>query len=236
MKINVKLLESQMQSLNGNDNEKGEVVEYIVSEVLYDLGAEEIYNYKELSNQVNLGDLRIKANNKIFNAEVKTSHQFNKKDKQAMDIYYFRYSQKYGLLPYYQGKSSGTYLGWLYLTKADWLICFNPISCKMYIVKEYQKLKEQIIEETEMYIDSLRKCEKTWYSRGHNNYINRYLEGSVKSDTCKESLIVNFELSKNSFKHYNVKYAIIEVELITVRRRLVPEKTKNTRSLATESV
>ena len=228
MKIEIKLLEKQIESLSGTDNEKGETVEYIVSQVLYELGADEVYKYNwdiDKQEQINVGDFRIKANNKVINAEVKTSHQFNRIDKQAMDIYYFRYDRRYGLLPYYQGRSSGTYLGWVYLTQADWLICFNPISYKMYIIKEYQKLKEQIINDTENYINSLKKCEKTWYMRGHNNYINDYLEGSVKKDTCKDSLIVNLKLSEDSFKHYNVKYDIIDIKLKEVRRMRQHEKS-----------
>ena len=219
MEIKIRLTEEQSKALSGDNSIlKGNTTEWIVSEVLYQLGAEEVYRYQDLNSQINRGDFRIKVADKIIQAEVKTSHQWERKDKQAMDIFYFNYSRKYGLLPYYQGKSSGTYEGWLYLTQADWLICFNPISRKMYIIKEYQKLKEQIIKDTEEYINKLPKCERTWYRRGHKNQINKYLEGSVKQDSCKESLIVNLELSPESFNYFNVKYDIIEIILITDRR------------------
>ena len=219
MQIQIRLTKEQSKALSGNNSTlKGNTVEYIVSEVLYRLGAEEVYRYQDLNNQINRGDFRIKVADKIIQAEVKTSHNWQNKDKQAMDIFYFNYSRKYGLLPYYQGKSTGNYQGWLYLTQADWLICFNPISHKMYIIKEYQKLKEQIIKDTEEYINKLPKCERTWYRRGHKNQINKYLEGSVKEDSCKESLIVNLELSPESFNYFNVKYDIIEITLITDRR------------------
>ena len=222
MQIKIRLTEEQSKALSGNNSIlKGNTVEWIVSEVLYQLGAEEVYRYQDLDNQINRGDFRIKVADKVIQAEVKTSHQWQGKDKQAMDIFYFNYSRKYGLLPYYQGKSSGTYEGWLYLTKSDWLICFNPISHKMYIIKEYQKLKEQIIKDTEEYINKLPKCERTWYRRGHKNQINKYLEGSVKEDSCKKSLIVNLELSPESFNYFNVKYDIIEIILITDRRRKI---------------
>ena len=219
MQIKIRLTEEQSKALSGDNSIlKGNTTEYIVSEVLYQLGAEEVYRYQDLDNQINRGDFRIKVANKIIQAEVKTSHQWQRKDKQAMDIFYFNYSRKYGLLPYYQGKSTKTWEGWLYLTKSDWLICFNPISCKMYIIKEYQKLKEQIIKDTEEYINKLPKCERTWYRRGHNNQINKYLEGAVKQDSCKESLIVNLELSPESFNHFNVNYDILEIKLTTDRR------------------
>lgn len=218
MKIEVNITTEQNQNLNGrNDILKGETVECIVSQALYQLGADEVYHYNDIENQVNTGDFRIKVGDRVIQAEVKTSHQFKNIDKQAMDIFYFNYSREYGLLPYNQGTSK-TYEGWLYLTKADWLICFNPISCKMYIIKEYQKLKQQIIESVESYINSLPKCERTWYLRNHKNYINTYLEGSVKKDSSKESLIVNLTLSPESFKHYNVDYDILEINLTTVRR------------------
>ena len=219
MEIKIRLTEEQSKALSGDNSIlKGNTTEWIVSEVLYQLGAEEVYRYQDLNSQINRGDFRIKVADKIIQAEVKTSHNWQGKDKQAMDIFYFNYSRKYGLMPYYQNKSSGTYEGWLYLTQSDWLICFNPISRKMYIIKEYQKLKQQIIKDTEEYINKLPKCEMTWYRRGYNNQINKYLEGSVKQDSCKESLIVNLELSPQSFNYFNVKYDIIEITLITDRR------------------
>lgn len=229
MQIKIRLSEEQSKALSGNNtNLKGNTVEWIVSQVLYQLGAEEIYRYQDLDNQINRGDFKIKVGNKIINAEVKTSHNWQGKDKQAVDIFYFNYSRKYGLIPYYQNKSSGTYEGWIYLTQSDWLISFNPISCKMYIIKEYQKLKEQIIKDTEEYINKLPKCEMTWYRRGYKNQINKYLEGSVKQDFCKESLIVNLELSSRSFEYFNVDYDIIDLKIRVVKRKIEYKKRSNT--------
>ena len=197
-----------------------------MSEVLYELGADELYRYKDLDNQINKGDLKIKVGNKIIQAEVKTSHQFQRKDKLAFDIFYFTYSRKYGLLPYYQNKSTSTYEGWVYLSQSDWLVSFNPISSKMYIIKEYQKLKQQIIKDTEEYINKLPKCERTWYRRGYNNKINDYLEGSVKKDTSKEALIVNLELSPKAFNYFNIEYDIIEIT-ISADEKIRSRQNKN---------
>lgn len=229
IRINITDEEEQILSgKNSKDKEKGEIVELIIMRTLYELGAEQVYKYENQTDQVQKGDLLSIKDNVQFNIEAKTSHTWKGKDKQAIDIYYFKYDRKYGLLPYRQEKSTNDYRGWIYLGKADWLACFNAKSTTLYIIKSYDKLKKQLIKEVEEYINKLPKCEYSWFRRGNDNVINKYVEGSVKEDYNKQSLIINLELSEECFKHYNIDYDIIQIELKTVRRLRESEKAPNT--------
>lgn len=218
--IEVHITEDQYENLYSystkTDKKKGDVIEYIAKEILYEFGAEIIKDITDEKKQLNLGDLLIidKLNRKKT-VEIKTSHQFKNIDKLAMDYKYFKYyhRQKNKLIPYIQQNTLSEF-GWLFDNKANILLAFNPKSCKAYIILNFSKLAEDIISDVEKYISKLNNGEVTWYLRNHNNYINSYLEGSIKKDgDLKQALIVNFLLNDKSFKHYNCKYQIVQVDL-----------------------
>lgn len=234
MEIEIQMAESEY-NIEGTDRQKGKTIERIVKKALTELGAEKIYNLEGLKKQVNLGDLAIEKEGKLINIEVKTSHNWQGKDKQAIDIYYFKYNRKYGLLPYKQEKSTNSWKGWLYFGDTDWLVTYSPTSTKMYIITKFNKLKKQLIEETEEYINKLPKCELTWYENWNKNYINKYLEGSVKQDKSnknekilKESLVVNLELSKESLNYYGLDLLEFDIKINIIeskRKRKAPNTT-----------
>lgn len=201
-----------------SDREKGDVIEYITKEVLLQLGADEVYNNKDLEDQIRKGDLVVIKDNKEILVEVKSSHIFRKtnKDKLALDYKYYKKGSNCRVM--YTQSTTNSHLGWLYFTQADWLITYNADSNKMYIIKDYQELKENIIKEVEKYEKDLKYGSYTWYLKNWNNRIHKFLEGGVKIDTCKESLIVNLELSKQAIEEFNSKCKIIDV-IIEVERQ-----------------
>lgn len=226
--IRINITDEEKSILSGkNSRDKGEVVELIIMRTLYELGVDQVYKYSNLTDQIINGDLLVVKDNAEFNIEAKTSHTWKGKDKQAIDIFYFNCNRERWLLPYKQ-KSTNDYRGWIYLGSADWLACFNIESTTLYIIKSYNKLKKQLIAETEEYINKLPKCEYTWFLRGNDNVINKYVEGSIKEDYNKQSLIINLELSEECFKHYGIEYDIIPVKLKTVRRLRESKKASNT--------
>ena len=213
MKTTVELSMSQNLQLYGkNDLKKGEVIEDIVVQVLKKAGAEEIYYYYDKENQVNLGDLQVLRNNKFYNIEVKSSHSYNNTDKLAMDIEYFNFKNG-KIVPYIQ-KTTNSNEGWLYISQADWLIAFNVDSSKLYIIKQFQKLKKQIkeeIEDHELYLSLFTKdIMELWTDKQFRN-INKYLSCGLKKDKTKYTRVVFLELSEDSLKYYNVKYDIIDI-------------------------
>ena len=215
MKATVKLSMSQNLQLYGkNDLKKGEVIEEIVVQVLKKAGAEEIYKYFDKENQVNLGDLQVLRNNKFYNIEVKSSHSYNNTDKLAMDIEYFNFSNG-KIIPYIQ-KTTNSNEGWLYITQADFLICYNVESSKLYIIKQFQKLKQQIqeeIENHELYLSIFAGGIIGLWTEEKLKNINKYLSCGVKKDTNKYTRVVFLELSEESLNYYNIKYDIIDIEI-----------------------
>lgn len=213
--IVAKLSLSQILSLNGNnDTNKGKIIEELVKDLLYKLGADKVDSYFDRENQVNLGDLKARAKNKIYNIEVKSSHSYNDSDKLALDIEYFNFSNG-KIVPYIQ-KTTNSNEGWLYISQADFLITFNVDSGKLYIIKQFQKLKQQIKEQIEyhelylsIFVDSMLNL---WTEEKLRN-INKYLVCGVKKDKNKYTRVVFLELSKDSLNYYNVKYDIINVEI-----------------------
>ena len=215
MKTTVKLSMSQNLQLYGkNDLKKGEVIEDIVVQVLKKAGAEEIYYYYDKENQVNLGDLQVLRNNRFYNIEVKSSHSYNNSDKLAMDIEYFNFSNG-KIVPYIQ-KTTNSNEGWLYVNQADFLIAFNVESSKLYIIKQFQKLKQQIkeeIEDHELYLSCFdNNIMNLWTDKEFRN-INKYLSCGVKKDKTKYTKVLFLDLSQESLNYYNVKYDIINVEI-----------------------
>ena len=205
---------SQILSLNGNDGEKGKVIEEMVKDLLYKLGADKVDSYFDRKNQVNLGDLKARANNRIFNIEVKSSCTYNNIDKLALDIEYFNYRNG-KIIPYIQ-KSSDSNKGWLYLSQADFLIAYNIESSKLYIIKQFQKLKKQIkeqIENHELYLSCFADSIMNLWSEEELRNINKYLVCGVKKDKNKYTRVVFLELSEESLNYYNIKYDIINIEI-----------------------
>ena len=213
MKATVKLSMNQNLKLySKNDLKKGEVIEEIVVQVLKKAGAEEIYYYYDKENQVNLGDLQVLRNNKFYNIEVKSSCTYNDSDKLAIDIEYFNYRNG-KIVPYIQ-KTTNSNEGWLYINQADFLIAFNVDSGKLYIIKQFQKLKQQIkqqIEYHELYLSLFtNNIMDLWTDKEFRN-INKYLTCGIKKDTTKYTRVLFLELSEESLKYYNVKYDIIDI-------------------------
>ena len=206
---------SQILSLNGNnDIKKGEVIEELVKDLLYKLGADKVDSYFDRENQVNLGDLKARANNKIYNIEVKSSHSYDNSDKLALDIEYFNFRNG-KIIPYIQ-KSSNSNEGWLYISQADFLIAFNVESSKLYIIKQFQKLKQQIqeeIENHELYLSIFADSIMNLWTEEKLRNINKYLSCGVKKDKTKYTRVVFLELSEESLSYYNIKYDIINVEI-----------------------
>ena len=223
--IAVELSLSQILSLNGNnDTNKGKVIEELVKDLLYKLGADKVDSYFDRENQVNLGDLKARAKNKIYNIEVKSSHSYNNSDKLALDIEYFNFNNG-KIVPYIQ-KTTDTSKGWLYISQADWLIAFNVESSKLYIIKQFQKLKKQIkeeIENHELYLSLFtNNIMELWTDKEFRN-INKYLTCGVKKDTTKYTKVLFLELSEESLNYYNVKYDIIKVEIQKSPSKLATE-------------
>lgn len=132
-----------------------------------------------------------------------------------MDYKYFRYynNQKKELIPYIQRNTFNEF-GWLIDNRADILLAFNPLSCRAYLIKDFSILAENILLDVESYINSLENKEATWYLNNHKNYINEYLEGSVKQDgDLKKALIVNLVLNKEAIKHYKGRIKILQIDL-----------------------
>lgn len=213
MKTTVKLSMSQNLQLYGkNDLKKGEVIENIVTQVLKKAGAEEIYYYYDQENQVNLGDLQVLRNNKFYNIEVKSSSSYNNTDKLALDIEYFNFNNG-EIVPYIQ-KTTNSNEGWLYISQADWLIAFNVESGKLYIIKQFQKLKKQIkeqIEYHELYLSCFDNNIMNLWTNEELRNINKYLSCGIKKDTNKYTRVVFLELSEESLSYYNIKYDIIDI-------------------------
>lgn len=215
MRATVKLSLTQSLQLYGkNDLNKGKVIEELVKQVLKKAGAEEIYSYYDKENQINLGDLQVLRNNKFFNIEVKSSHSYNNSDKLALDIEYFNFNNG-EIVPYIQ-KTTNSNEGWLYVNQADWLIAFNVESSKLYIIKQFQKLKKQIkeqIEYHELYLSCFdNNIMNLWTDKQFRN-INKYLSCGIKKDKTKYTRVVFLELSEASLSYYNIKYDIIDIEI-----------------------
>lgn len=193
-------------------NSKGMVIEDIVEQVLIEAGADEICRHKDLDKQLILGDIEVVKNNKSINVEVKSSCSYNNTDKLAIDLEYFNFSNG-KRVPYIQ-RTSNTSKGWLYCNLSDWLIAFNVDSSKLYIIKQFQLLKQKIkeqIEEHELYLSLFSEDIMKVWTNEELRYINSYLTCGVKKDTTKYTRVVFLELSEESLSYYNIKYDIIDV-------------------------
>ena len=212
MRIKINIMREQYENLiSGSSIQKGEVVEEIVKEALFQLGTEEIGYSDTLKDQVHKGDLILIKGEKRIIAEVKKSHTYET-DKLALDYKYKKKGTR--AREVYKQSTTNSDKGWLFFTQADWLIAFNSQSCKLYIIREYQKLKKQILEHTENYVKTLKRGERTWFIRGHNNFIHKYLEGFINfNDNCKDSLVVSLELNEKSLNYFECNAIIIDIDL-----------------------
>lgn len=214
-----------------SDSEKGQLLEQIAEE-FFKINSVEYQSLQTLNIQKNIGDYIIFNPNKkdLLYAEVKSGHTFRKTktDKLALDYLYFKKSSNCKS-PYIQ-KNSDDNKGWLHYIKAHWIIVINIESLKLYIIRDFQKIKKNIIEHTNNYIKDISPT--IWFHRNYHNNIHRFLEGGVKYDTCKESLIVNLTLNKRSIEELGG--TLVECDIIEEKGQKMAEK--NTHVLQTESI
>lgn len=221
MTIQIELTKTQYKSLTSqNYYEKGSTIEYIAEKIFKVLGVEKIYKITNTYEQFKIGDYTIFHNGEKYNIEVKTSHQFKNVDKLAMDFKYFKQSVSDKLVPYVQ-KNTKTNLGWLIDNKADILFSFNPVSNKAYIISNFPEISKNILLDIKKYIATLKNGELTRYKNNHNNYINEFLEGSVKVDNkLKITLIVNLTLNNEAIEHYGGNLTILDIEIVKSKNRI----------------
>ncbi|CEP43489.1 hypothetical protein [Paraclostridium sordellii] len=203
-----------------SDNEKGNITEQIATE-FFKKGKFEYQRLDTKGIQKYLGDFILlnHSNNPKF-VEVKTSHRFRKSglDKIAFDYLYFK--KHSNCRKEYIQKNCDDNRGWLHLSKADYLIAINPISKKLYLIQGYKTIKQNVIEHTDNYIKDISPS--IWYHRNYNNNIHRFLEGGVKHDSCKESLIVNLTLNRRSIEELGG--TLIECDIIITENRNLDRK------------
>lgn len=195
-----------------NDGDKGKYIEEIVEMFFKEKNTEYVKLASDkVKMQKYLGDFLIMFKNNPIFVDVKSSHTFRKTntDKLALDYLYFR-KNSYCKIPYIQ-KNSADNLGWLHYTQANWIIAFNDTTNKLYIITDFNKMRDNLVDDINTYYNSLKDNSYTWYVRDYNNNINKYIEGSVKRDSGKDSLIVNLNLTKESIKYYGGELHIIDV-------------------------
>ena len=193
---------------------KGKVVEKVVRSAMAQLNMPFI-PYTELPDQIKQGDYVVQAyGGELKDTEVKSISGYNGVDKLYMDIFYYNL-QGNGVKAYKQLKSTGHEFGWLYTCNADWLIGYNYRSGNMYIIKNFQHLKEVVKHNVRLscYGDKVRAVEgleqrTTRKLSPHMNwYINKY-------DKSKETLAVTFDLTLPAFVTYDIDCQIIKINLI----------------------
>ena len=240
--MEILVLESELNEIkdkykDNKDGLTGGIIELYAKLILEELGYH-VRPYSRKEDNIKKGDLRILDHgNKIKKGECKSSHVFYMLDKLALDVKYthiFKRDEEgnyiwdrgkrvaldkkdLGKIPYFQ-ETTKSDQGWLYLTNSDWLIAVNLEHNKCYIIYEAQKLLEQLRDLVDLYVYVFASWEE-WYKNGHKNFINDYVEGSIKRDKSKEAYIINLLLSEESFKYFNVKYDIIDFKVKTVKRR-----------------
>lgn len=222
---------------------KGKYIELLSKLIFENLGHEVIYIDNDEEN-VSDGDLLI---NKNKTCECKSSHVFDNKSKVGIDVKLIECYQRddkgefkkrsdgtkilllrheRGKTPYIQG-TTGNDLGWLYNLNYDYICSINIENNKCYIIYEAQKLLEQLRDLVDLYVNIFSSYEE-WYKNGYKNILNEYVEGSIKLDSSKESYIINLELSEESFKYFDIKYDIIDLDVEIEGKIKENEKTSNT--------
>ena len=153
--------------------------EELILKVLYQIynGDEPIkiiYLLDKFAN-IYLGDLQVVYLNDdkyTFTVEVKSSHVYNDKDKQTLELEH--YKDENLTKPHNQIKSTGDNKGWFYVNKASCLISYNRERQRVYLIYDWLDTKERL--ENIITVDKSRK-----YKR-----INEYLEQIVIKDSYKD--------------------------------------------------
>ena len=133
-----------------------------------------IYLLDKFAN-IYLGDLQVVYLNHddcTFTVEVKSSHVYNDKDKQTLELEH--YKDENLTKPHNQIKSNGDNKGWFYVNKAEVLISYNRERQRVYLIYDWRDTKKRL--ENIITIDKSRK-----YKR-----INEYLEQIVIKDSYKD--------------------------------------------------
>lgn len=232
MKISIKKeLIDQIKSCS--DSEKGKLLEQIAEEFFKSNGVE-YQSLQTLNIQKNIGDYIIFNPNKkdLLYAEVKSGHTFIKTntDKLALDYLYFK--KHSNCKSSYVQKNSDDNKGWLHYIKAHWIIVINIESLKLYIIRDFQRVKENIIEHTDTYISNISPS--IWFYRNYHNDIHRFLEGGVKHDSCKESLIVNLTLNRRSIEELGG--TLVECDIIITENRNLDRKKPSSDLVVLEGI
>lgn len=197
---------------NDRGYNKGRVVEKVVRSAMAQLQMP-FLPYTELPDQIKQGDYVVQIEDKLIDTEVKSVSGYGV-DKLYMDIFYYNLQGNL-VKPYKQLKSTGHEFGWLYTCQADWLIGYNYRSGNMYIIKNFQHLKQVVAQFV------LRSCcgDKVRVLQGLdrrdtykiNNYMNWYIN---RYDRSKQTLAVTFELTPQAFLAFGIEYEIIKINLI----------------------
>ena len=122
-----------------------------------------------------LGDLQVVYLNDdkyTFTVEVKSSHVYNDKDKQTLELEH--YKDENLTKPHNQVKSNGDNKGWFYVNKASCLVSYNRERQRVYLIYDWRDTKKRL--ENIITIDKSRE-----YKR-----INEYLEQIVIKDSYKD--------------------------------------------------
>ena len=153
--------------------------EELILKVLYETynGDEPIKIIYLLDKYMNiyLGDLQVVYLNHddcTFTVEVKSSHVYNDKDKQTLELEH--YKDENLTKPHNQIKSTGDNKGWFYVNKASCLVSYNRERQRVYLIYDWLDTKKRL--ENIITIDKSRE-----YKR-----INEYLEQIVIKDSYKD--------------------------------------------------
>lgn len=235
--LEVKLNKEQIAILNGTnviqqDKAKGKAIEDLCKQVLYQLGANEVFDCVELEDQIETGDLKalirdfddkLNVVDNIFYIECKSSHTYQNIHKLAFDI---KYIDKYDFNKDYIQTTTNSSLGWIYFTQADWIMCYNCKGGILHIIQNYQELKKNVLKKVDRYVEKWTTIDgfRGWYLSNNNNLIDGYsLEGSVKEDSNKYTLVANLMIENKTISRYGG-------QLSSYKIKLIEENKKNTLS------
>ena len=226
--LEVKLNKEQIAILNGTnviqqDRAKGKAIEDLCKQVLYQLGANEVFDCVELEDQVRIGDLKaitsdfddnLNVVDNIYHIECKSSHTYQNIHKLAFDI---KYIDKYDFNKDYIQTTTNSSLGWIYFTQADWIMCYNCEGGILHIIQNYQELKKNVLEKVDRYVEKWTTIDgfRGWYLSNNNNLIDGYsLEGSVKEDSNKYTLVANLMIENKTISRYGGQLSSYKIKLI----------------------
>lgn len=123
--------------------EKGEFLEEIVKYILTKWKFKFI-EMKDKDMQKYWGDLIIMDSSKnVIRADVKASTTYKGRDKLSMDYEYYKKGTNIPYIP----KGADNNFGYLRYLRADMIISVNADSKKLYIVKDFNKLRKKILEQ-----------------------------------------------------------------------------------------